>query len=866
VLAVAAHRSTVGAFDDTIRTRSYDEGRTGWNRHETVLNPSNVTPSTFHKVGEIRVDDKIEASALYAAAVTTGSGPRDLVIVATTSNTVYAFDASSNAQVWSRFLGPAVQGLKPALYDKWGITATPVIDSDTSTLYVVRLAWEGPNKVYRLFGLRLADGSEEVQSQAIDGFSVKRNGKFFRNGEQIIRTGLALWKNAGAKAIVFGVSGGEDVNGANGWIIAYNLARVRAGGNVTPAVWCSTPNGGGGGIWMASQGLAIDDSDPNRDIYFATGNGPYKETFGADDLGESVVRLRFDPNANTLNVVDWFTPFTDASHDTDHQDQDLGAAGVLLVPNSRSVLAGGKEGIFYNVDRTKMGKRSHANLLQPDFVGTFTPVPPFNYLANTNQATTTDGTTGTGGGDRTFIPHPADGGRTRHFHGGPVYFENGSQRLVYVMGENSTLRAYSYNGTAMSTTPIAQSSAITAASGDTAAPGGMPGGFLAVSSSDAAGTNGIVWSVSPRKSMWRDPAANEIPGPSILRAFNASPSGSSIAELWNSEIDVADALGTASKFQPPLVANGRVYVVTYNNKVAVYATTASRLTGRDIRRTMVLIKGETQPGQDMFIRGGVDHAFGTSHGRNCPTVATPAVDDPRYYNCAVRIEHRNTINFGLHHEPYAITNRWQVNDTHLDWYGREEFQTYQRRGPSYNDLGFAEGTPLDWTTNSRGSGAAVVRQGFGFLKENLDANLGDGYWMLDVDMDCETAVNIGGTFWFEVKSFISNTPNGWEPDINQADRPYVSGNHFGQCGKINIFERGSSSVSYRDFDAVNQCSFPDDEPRCNGSQAQMCRAVGGINVWQDVQDCVQSRQLCQTSTGSCCTPSNGFAGSNRNCL
>ena len=119
--------------------------------------------------------------------------------------------------------------IKSAIYDKWGITSTPVVDTDTGTLYALRLGWEGMHKVYRLFGLRLRDGTEEMQSQAVDGFSVKRHGKFFRNGEQIVRTAMALWKNAaGAKAIVFGVSGGEDVNGANGWVIAYNVARLGA--------------------------------------------------------------------------------------------------------------------------------------------------------------------------------------------------------------------------------------------------------------------------------------------------------------------------------------------------------------------------------------------------------------------------------------------------------------------------------------------------------------------------------------------------------------------------------------------------------------------------------------------------------------
>src|SRR5262249_13675359 len=155
---------------------------------------------------------------------------------------------------------------------------------------------------------------------------------------------------------------------------------------------------------------------------------------------------------------------------------------------------------------------------------------------------------------------------------------------------------------------------------------------------------------------------------------------------------------------------------TYNNRVVIYGNTAPRLTPRDIRRTMILIKADTRPGQDVFIRGGIDHTFGNANGRNCPTVAAPPFSDPRYYNCAVRIEHRNTLDSGANHEAYAIANRWQVNDTYLDWYGHEEFQTYQRRGPTNNDLGLAQGTPLDWTTDNAANPNAVVRQGFGFLK------------------------------------------------------------------------------------------------------------------------------------------------------
>ena len=113
----------------------------------------------------------------------------------------------------------------------------------------------------------------------------------------------------------------------------------------------------------------------------------------------------------------------------------------------------------------------------------------------------------------------------------------------------------------------------------------------------------------------------------------------------------------------------------------IYGITAPRHRPRDVRRTMVLIKGQTQPGQDLFLRGGIDHAQGTARGRDCPTTNTPAPSDPKYFNCAVHIEHRNTINYGATPEPYPITDSWKVNDTHLDWYGAEEFQTYQRRGP-----------------------------------------------------------------------------------------------------------------------------------------------------------------------------------------
>lgn len=186
------------------------------------------------------------------------------------------------------------------------------------------------------------------------------------------------------------------------------------------------------------------------------------------------------------------------------------------------------------------------------------------------------------------------------------------------------------------------------------------------------------------------------------------------------------------------------------------------------QRTVVLIQAETIPGQDMFIRGGIDHDYANSKlNRNCST---------SNYNCAIPIQHLNLKN--------PTTNPWKPGDNYLDWYGRESNQN----GSSHGML--AEGTPLDWTTNKWPDAwvpkHTVAADGFG--EEPLN-QYGLHYWMLDVKMDCSRTAD----GWFEFKSYISNGP-GWEGDINQAGTPYASRNHFGKCGYVNVYQRGKNEV------------------------------------------------------------------------
>ena len=188
----------------------------------------------------------------------------------------------------------------------------------------------------------------------------------------------------------------------------------------------------------------------------------------------------------------------------------------------------------------------------------------------------------------------------------------------------------------------------------------------------------------------------------------------------------------------------------------------------DIKRTVVFVHGVTQPGQNLFVRGGIDYTYAKNMlGRDCD-------NDPGA--CQVAIHHRNLLD--------PSTMSLDVNDDFLDWLGAEP-----------NQDGSAFGSPADWTTNvwpaSYGAQKTVATDGYGVEPLN---SWGTDYWMVDVDMDCNKTVN----GWFEVKSFITNGP-GWEPDVQQAGTPYPSTNHMGQCGRINVFDRGSSTADIHDF-------------------------------------------------------------------
>src|ERR1700755_48696 len=116
-----------------VLTYHNDNARTGLNRHETILSPTNVNQDSFGLLFNLSVDGKVDAQPLYVSSVPIrGLGRKNVVVVATEHDSVYAFDADAGTLYWHVSVLAAnevpsdnrgCEQITPEI----GISATPVI-------------------------------------------------------------------------------------------------------------------------------------------------------------------------------------------------------------------------------------------------------------------------------------------------------------------------------------------------------------------------------------------------------------------------------------------------------------------------------------------------------------------------------------------------------------------------------------------------------------------------------------------------------------------------------------------------------------------------------------------------------------------
>ena len=514
ILAVTA----VLSAQVSVTTHHNDLSRTGQNLQEVILNTSNVNVSTFGKLFSRPVDAQIYAQPLYVSGVVIpGQGTHNVVYVATENNSVYAFDADApgaTTPLWQVNLGPpilssvidATRNIIPQI----GITSTPVIDPSSNTIYVVAETYENSQAIFRLHALDITTGAEKFNGPTVIQGSVQGTGYDAVNGV-VTFNALMLWQRPGLLLwggnVYIGFGSHLDADPYHGWIFGYSATTLKQ-----TAVYCTTPNGQEGGVWQGGAALALDSATGY--LYATVGNGTMDANTGLRDYGDTILKL--DTSSN-LAVADYFSPFNQNA--LSNADVDLGSAGALLIPGTTLGVGGGKEGTVYVFNRNNLGQYNSS----------------VDQLPQEWQATYSFLQTGDAG-----------------FFGGPVFYNS----QLYEWGQQDTLKQYAFNGSTFNTTPV--QGPITIPTGYSDEPA------MSISANGTTAGSAILWAAYSTSG--DTPNGGALPG--ILVALDAS---NVTHELWDSNQNQSrDYSGSWSKWTPPTVANGKVYLATFDNVLNVY--------------------------------------------------------------------------------------------------------------------------------------------------------------------------------------------------------------------------------------------------------------------------------------------------------
>jgi hypothetical protein len=510
LMATVSPAGAAPTVPDGTYTFHHDNGRTGWNANETVLDVANVSSKRFGLVGTLQTDSVVYAEPLYVPGVRIGGVAHNLVVVATENDSAYGFDAASGKLLWKHsVLGPnetpqpisSVNGCKQ-ITPTIGISSTPVVDPVTHSVYLVGKTAETVNGTTtyhaRLHSLDLATGNENRPAADITGSVKMSNGSTATFIAKWQQQRPALLLDRGVVYVGFGSSCDEQSATVFGWLFAYDSGSMKQLGlfNTATDYIASNPYYLAS-IWQGTFGPAADEVGR---IFFATGNGAFDaNTPGGHNYGDSVLRM-----TGKLAVDDFFTPFN--QQQLSNGDEDVGSAGVMLIPDTatgshRLAVAGGKNGNIF--------------LLNRDALGGFTPNGPDKVYQEI------------AGPDYSLYGGPA-------FYGNTVYYGFASQPLV----------AY-----ALTTTPKPK---LTATSQTAANLGDV---IPAISSNGNRPKTAVLWAM--------DRVGQ---GSSFsLVAYDATNLGrllySGTAGVWNA---------SANDFTTPTIGGGRVFVPGAGNGVAVF--------------------------------------------------------------------------------------------------------------------------------------------------------------------------------------------------------------------------------------------------------------------------------------------------------
>jgi hypothetical protein len=517
-------------FVPSIVRRGVTYERTGENALEYALTTTTLRRG-FHKQFTIDLGGQVYAQILYLPNLYLPFLPlwggasvnANVVFVATTDNVVAAVDADNGRVYWTNQYGPPitnanVPGGSCNNYNaNVGIVGTPVI-YNSEIYFVTRNLTSGCGPVpgasdrsnctrYALHAVNILDGTETSGSPKPIGTDV-----------WVVGTG------DGGNTVVFNPDFENQraaLLDANGMIyIAFGSycdhnPNQYSGGHGNYHGWLLEYDAatlGLQGIFNSTpngseggiwQSGAGPARDVNGNVYVAVGNGSYDNN---SDFGESIVQL--PPPSQFFAPLAHSTPTNFSSLNSG--DFDVGASGPLITTTA-SLIQVGKNGTFYNLSLNGL------TAVQAPFTG---------IASGTN--------------------------------GGSVGYNVGAftRSQYYLWGSGELMRTFPQVDSIGTLDTFKQPL------GAIRANGSQPSGALAISSNASDGTLGsvIVWATNQTPRSANDPSNATVPG--TLFAYSAQNLPS---QPWTSDQTPGDALGSLAKFNPPTVANGKVYVPSFSS-------------------------------------------------------------------------------------------------------------------------------------------------------------------------------------------------------------------------------------------------------------------------------------------------------------
>jgi hypothetical protein len=513
---------TVAAAGTSVTTYHNDNARDGWNSSETVLTPQTVNATTFGKLRDLGVDGKVDAQPLYVRSLSIAGQTHNVLITVTEHGTAYAFDADEGTELWHAGTLATNETTSDdhgcsQISPEIGITDTPVIDRGYGTngaVFLVAMSKDAHGAYHqRLHALDLTTGAELEGSPSEIEASYPGNGNGSSDGMQVFapgqyaeRVGLLLMNGE----IYLAWTSHCDEDPYTGWLMAYSESTLQQTG-----VFNMTPNGpssphyanGEGSVWMSGAGLG---GDTQGNIFFLDANGSFDSTLDGNGFPAKGdfgnSFLKISTSGNKLAAADYFATYNTQSQSD--ADQDLGSGGAMLLPDL--VDAGGATRQL----AVGAGKDTNIYVVDRDNMGKFNPSSNAMYQE---------------------VPNALSGG----VFSAPAFFNN----TVYYAAVGDHLKAF----------PVTQARLATTAAAQSVNTFSFPGATPSISSNGTQ--NGIVWAIENQSSA------------GVLHAYDATNLPS---ELYNSN----QAPGIRdhfpySKYVPPTIANGKVFVGT-TNSVAVF--------------------------------------------------------------------------------------------------------------------------------------------------------------------------------------------------------------------------------------------------------------------------------------------------------